>query len=121
MSHLRDNPVFHHVHLLERGDALWLLPDDGGRWTLPGFVSDEQHTAEVELVADHMRPRHGVRMAVLGTVAGEFDDAANRVRKAHLAEALSDTPAAAAGGRAPPWPPATPRCARTRSRWWPAG
>jgi hypothetical protein len=99
MSYLRDNPVFLHVLLLERGDALWLLPDDGGRWTLPGFVSDEQHTAEVKLVAHHMRARHGVRMAVLGTVASEFDHAANCVRKVYLAEALTDTPAA--------------------GRWWP--
>lgn len=99
MGYLRDNPDFHHVLLLERDDALWLVPDDGGRWTLPGFVSDEQHTAEVELVARQMRARHGLRISILGTVASDFDEAANRVRKAYLAEALADTLAA--------------------GRWWP--
>ncbi len=64
MGYLRDSPVFHHVLLLEREDALWLVPDEGGRWTLPGFVSEEQHTAEVELVARHMRARYGVRMSI---------------------------------------------------------
>jgi hypothetical protein len=32
---------------------LWLVQDDRGAWALPGFVSDEQHTAEVELIARH--------------------------------------------------------------------
>ncbi|MFL5302077.1 MAG: hypothetical protein ACJ79R_17210, partial [Anaeromyxobacteraceae bacterium] len=129
MSYLRDNPGFHHVLLLERGDALWLLPDDGGRWTLPGFVSDEQHTAEVELVAHHMRARHGVRMAVLGTVASEFDAGANCMRKAYLAEALTDTPAAGrwwsrpalAAGDAPLCEDAQPLVARWVTRTLSAG
>jgi len=94
MGYLRDNPVFHHLLVLERADALWLVPDDTGSWTLPGFVSEEQHTAEVELVARHMRARYGLPVSIRGAVATEFDVAANRVRKAWLAEALMDTAAA---------------------------
>jgi hypothetical protein len=99
MSYLADIPSFHHVLLLQRDDALWLVPGGGGRWTLPIYVSDEQHTAEVELVARHMRAKYGVRMSILGTVATDFDEAATRVRKAYLAEALTDSIAA--------------------GRWWP--
>src|SRR3954465_4837842 len=99
MGYLRDNPLFHHLLVLERDDALWLVPDDTGSWTLPGFVSKEQHTAEVELVARHMRARYGLPVSILGTLATEFAVAANGVRKAWLAEARVDT--AAAG------------------RWWP--
>ncbi|MFL5300634.1 MAG: aminoglycoside phosphotransferase family protein [Anaeromyxobacteraceae bacterium] len=129
MSYLRDNPVFHHVLVLERGDALWLVPDEGGRWTLPGFVSDEQHTAEVELLAHHMRARYGLRLAILGTVASDFDDAANRVYKAYLAEALTDTPApgrwwprpALAAGEAPLGEDAQPLVARWVTKTLSAG
>jgi aminoglycoside phosphotransferase len=66
------------------------VPDERGAWALPGFVSDEQHTAEVELIARHMRERFGVRVVVLGRAATEFDAVANRVRKADLAEPLVD-------------------------------
>src|SRR3954471_17083174 len=98
MGYLRDNPVFHHLLVLERADALWLVPDDTGSWTLPGFVSKEQHTAEVELVARHMRARYGLAVSLLGAVATECDAAATRGRPAGLAEALTDT--------------------ATGSRWW---
>ena len=66
VGYLDENPEFHHQLLLVRGDALWLVPDGRGAWALPGFVSDEQHTAEVELIARHMRERFGVRVAILG-------------------------------------------------------
>lgn len=90
MAYLRDNPAFVHAILLERDDALWLVPDDRGHWTLPGFVSDEQHTAEVELVVRRMRALYGVRVSILGTVATDFDEATNCMRKTYLAEALTD-------------------------------
>ena len=90
MGYLDVNPEFHHQLLLVRGDALWLVPDERGAWALPGFVSDEQHTAEVELIARHMRERIGVRVLILGRAATGFDAAANRVRKADLAEPLAD-------------------------------
>ena len=90
MGYLDESPEFQHQLLLVRGDALWLVPDVHGAWALPGFVSDEQHTAEVELIARHMRERFGIRVVVLGRAATEFDPVANRVRKADLAEALVD-------------------------------
>ena len=90
MGYLDESPEFHHQLLLVRGDALWLVPDERGGWAPPGFVSDEQHTAEVELIARHMRERFGVRVVILGRVATEFDTLANRVRKADLAETLVD-------------------------------
>src|SRR3954452_6783398 len=101
MGYLRDNPLFHHLLVLERADALWLVPDDTGSWTLPGFVSEEQHTAEVELVARHMRARYGLPVSIRGAVATEFDVAANRVRKAWLAEALTGKGGAGRGGSPP--------------------
>lgn len=88
MGYLDDNPAFHHQLLLVRGDALWLVFDDAGGWALPGFVSDEQHTAEVELIGRHMRERFGAQVAVLGRLATEFDAVAGRVHKADLAEPL---------------------------------
>ncbi|HET9596389.1 MAG TPA: phosphotransferase [Anaeromyxobacteraceae bacterium] len=83
--------------------------DAAGRWTLPGFVSAEQHTAEVELVSRHIRERYGLHISILGTVASDYDETANRVRKAYLAEALTETAgagrwwprAAVAAGEAP--------------------
>ncbi len=72
MGYLDENPEFHHQLLLVRG------------------VSDEQHTAEVGLIARHMRERFGVRVVILGRAATEFDAVANRVRKADLAEPLVD-------------------------------
>jgi ADP-ribose pyrophosphatase YjhB (NUDIX family) len=90
VGYLDENPEFHHQLLLVRGDALWLVPDERGAWALPGFISDEQHTAEVDLIARHMRERFGVRVVILGRAATEFDAAANRVRKADLAEPLVD-------------------------------
>lgn len=91
MGYLDENPEFHHQLLLVRGDVLWLVLDERGAWALPGFVSDEQHTAEVELIARHMRERFGVRVVILGRVATEFDAVANCVRKADLAEPLADS------------------------------
>lgn len=96
MSYLRDHPIFEHVVLVERHDAIWLLPDGSGRCTLPCFSSEEQHTAEVEQVAREMRARHGVRVAILGAVASDFDEAAKRVRKTYLAEPLAEMGAAGA-------------------------
>lgn len=90
MGYLDESPEFHHQLLLSRGDALWLVPDEHGAWELPGFVSDEQHTAEVELIARHMHERFGVRVVILGRAATEFDAVANRVSKADLAETLVD-------------------------------
>ncbi len=90
MGYLDENPEFHHQLLLVRGDALWLVPDERGAWTLPGFVSDEQHTAEVEPISRHMRERFGVRVVILGRATTEFDAVANCVRKADLAEPLVD-------------------------------
>jgi hypothetical protein len=90
VSYLNENPQFHHQLLLVRGDALWLVADERGAWELPGFVSAEQHTAEVELIARHMRERFGARVMILGRVATEFDAVANRVRKVDLAEPLVD-------------------------------
>jgi len=90
VGYLDENPEFHHQLLLVRSDALWLVPDERGAWALPGFVSVERHTAEVELIARHMRERFGVRVVILGRVATEFDAVANRVRKADLAEPLVD-------------------------------
>ncbi|PSM31052.1 phosphotransferase [Haliangium sp. UPWRP_2] len=90
MGYLDENPEFHHQLLLVRGDALWLVPDKRGAWALPSFVSAEQHTAEVEQIARHMRERFGVRVVILGRAATEFDAAANRVRKVDLAEPLTD-------------------------------
>jgi hypothetical protein len=100
VGYLGKNPEFHHQLLVVRGDSLWLVPDERGAWALPGFVSDEQHTAEVHLIARHMRERFGVRVVILGRAATEFDAVANRVRKADLAEMLAD-----------PEPPF--------GRWWP--
>jgi hypothetical protein len=88
VRYLDENPEFHHQLLLVRDDALWLVPDEGGAWALPGFVSDEQHTAEVGLIARHMRERFGVRVVILGRAATEFDAVTNRVGKADLAEPL---------------------------------
>src|SRR5512147_1060700 len=91
VGYLDENPEFHHQLLLVRGDALWLVSDERGAWALPGFVSDEQHTAEVEPIARHMRERFGVRVVILGRAATGFNAAANRVRKADLAEPLADS------------------------------
>ncbi|HET9619873.1 MAG TPA: phosphotransferase [Kofleriaceae bacterium] len=90
MGYLDENPEFHHQLLLARGDALWLVRDDRGAWALPGFVSAEAHTAEVDLIARHMRERFGVRVVILGRASTEHDPAANRVRKADLAEPLAE-------------------------------
>jgi hypothetical protein len=90
VGYLDNKPQFHHQLLLVRGDELWLVPDDRSAWSLPGFVGDEQHTAEVELMARHMRERFGIRVVILGRAATEFDAGANRIRKADLAEALAD-------------------------------
>lgn len=90
MGYLDTNPEFLHQLLLVRDDTLWLVPEERGTWALPGFVSDEQHTAEVELIARHMRERFGVRVVILGRVATAFDTVANCVRKADLAEPLAD-------------------------------
>jgi hypothetical protein len=90
VGYLDENPEFHHQLLLVRGDALWLVLDERGTWALPGFVSEEQHTAEVELIARHMRERFGARVVILGRVATEFDAAASCVRKVDLAEPLVD-------------------------------
>jgi len=88
MGYLRDHPDFHHLILAERDDAVWLLPGDDG-WTLPAFTTDEQHTAEVELVARHIHARYGTRVSILGAIESELDEAANRVRRVYLAEALT--------------------------------
>jgi ADP-ribose pyrophosphatase YjhB (NUDIX family) len=90
VGYLDENPEFHHQLLLVRSDALWLVPDERGAWALPGFVSDEQHTAEVELIARHMRERFGVPVVILGRAVTEFDAVANRVRKVDLAETIVD-------------------------------
>src|SRR5512147_2960244 len=90
VGYLDENPEFHHQLLLVRGDALWLVSDERGAWALPGFVSDEQHTAEVERIARHMRERFGARVVILGRATTEFDAVARRVRKADLAEPLVD-------------------------------
>jgi hypothetical protein len=57
VGYLDESPEFHHQLLLVRCDALWLIPDERGAWALPGFASNEQHTADVELIARHMRAR----------------------------------------------------------------
>jgi Ser/Thr protein kinase RdoA (MazF antagonist) len=108
--YLRDHPAFQHVLLLEQDDALLLVPDARGRWTLPSFVSGEHHTAEVELVARQMRERYGLDMSILGTVASDFDEAANRVRKAYLAEALTEPLASRGSWR---------QVEIAAGRWWP--
>jgi hypothetical protein len=88
VGYLDENPEFNYQLLLVSDDALWLIPDECGAWALPGFVSAEQHTAEVELSVRSMRERFGVRVVILGGVATEFDAVANRVRKAELAAPL---------------------------------
>lgn len=90
MGYLKGNPEFHHQLLLVRDDALWLVPDERGAWALPGFVGDEQHTAEVGRIARHVSERFGARVVILGRAATEFDPVANRVHKADLAEPLVD-------------------------------
>ena len=90
VGYLDENPEFQHQLLLVRGDALWLVFDEQGAWALPGFVSGEQHTAEVERMARYMRECFGSRIVILGRAATEFDAGVNRVRKVDLAEPLGD-------------------------------
>jgi hypothetical protein len=91
MTYLDDNPELHDSLLLERDDALWLVSHDAGCWTLPTFVAEEQHTAEVERFGQHVQARYGLKVCLLGAVLSEFDPAANRMRRAYLAELAAGT------------------------------
>lgn len=91
MTYLEDNPEFHDLLLLERDDALWLVSHDVDSWTLPAFVAEEQHTAEVERFGQHLQARYGVKVCLLAMVLSEFEPAANRVRRAYLAELAAGT------------------------------